>query len=66
MVPPHSHACQRCGAPTLCHGDLERNHDGCPAVTCRDFHLSNGEVNQDHICGRCQWTQDHESAEEAA
>ncbi len=66
MVPPHSHACQRCGAPTLCHGETEPNHDGWPATRCRSFHLDSGDVNPDHLCGRCTWAQDHDPVEEAA
>ncbi len=49
----HSHACQRCGTPTACTGELEPNHDGFPVVTCRAFHLDGGQVDSDFLCEDC-------------
>lgn len=50
---PHHHDCQQCGKPAPCSGELELNHDGFPAVICRDFHLDGGIINRDFRCETC-------------
>ena len=52
-VPPHHHACQRCGAKTECGGVFEQNDDGWPEVTCREFHLPGGDLNPEFVCETC-------------
>ena len=50
---PHLHACQRCGTQTECCGEQEPNHDGFPVVTCRNFHLEGGQVDDTFMCAAC-------------
>lgn len=54
----HHHACTDCGTKTPCSGTLEDNYDGEPPITCDDFHLSNGTLNPDWVCDRCQGVRD--------
>lgn len=55
---PHTHACQQCGKPAECHGELEPNHDGFPIVTCRAFHLDGGQIDTDFACEACEELRD--------
>lgn len=50
----HFHKCADCGSKTPCSGTLEDNFDGDPPITCEEFHLSDGTLNPDWICERCQ------------
>ena len=57
MIKPdtrHEHACQRCGKPADCCGELVPNDDGFPTVICRTFHLDGGQVDPDFICDDCR------------
>ena len=49
----HHHFCQNCRTLTECFGDLEQNLDGEPEITCREFHLAGGAINQDFLCEDC-------------
>lgn len=52
-VAPHHHPCQDCGAKVECSGTWEENYDGEPPVICPEWHLKNGEINADFVCGEC-------------
>ncbi len=46
---PHSHPCVNerhgCTGTVPCNGELERNHDGFPAIVCEAYHLDSGELD---------------------
>ena len=60
MKAVHKHPCDECLEPVPCDGELERNHDGWPAVICLTYHKPWGST-METLCEDCRERRTNES-----